>query len=74
MTAPSRIPDVSRDEVRARLHDRSMTLINVLPRETFEAAHIPGSINLPLSEVESRAPAEIPDRASDLVLYCGSPT
>jgi rhodanese-related sulfurtransferase len=46
----------------------------VLPRETFEAAHIPGSINLPLSEVESRAPAEIPDRASDLVLYCGSPT
>ena len=73
MTGPP-IPGVTRAEVLARLNDPSLTLVNVLPRATFEDGHIPRSINMPLAELEGRAPREIPDRGGDVVVYCASPT
>ena len=68
------IREISRDEIRARLRDRSLTLVNVLTREAFKAARIPGSLNLPVAEVESRAGEVLPERSSEIAIYCGSPT
>lgn len=68
------VPRVSIDHVRARLHDRRVTVLDVLPRETYAAGHIPGATNIPLAELESRAPRELPDRTREIVTYCGGPT
>jgi len=32
---------VSREEILAQLHEPALLLVNVMPKETFEAGHIP---------------------------------
>jgi rhodanese-related sulfurtransferase len=62
--------DISRDELKRRLHDPSLLVVDVLPRESYAAHHIPGAINLPLAEVESRARELLPDLTAELAVYC----
>ncbi|MGH7772630.1 MAG: rhodanese-like domain-containing protein [Candidatus Binatia bacterium] len=66
------IPEISREEVLARLRDPSLVLLNVLPREAFAVEHIPGSINLPLSELDQRARELLPSTHQEIAVYCGS--
>ena len=70
----SQIAMITREEILARLNDPSLLLVNVMPKETFEDGHIPRSINLPLSEIETKARQLFPDIGRELVIYCGGPT
>jgi rhodanese-related sulfurtransferase len=65
---------IAREEILARLQDPALLLVNVMPRETFEAGHIPRSINLPVAEVESKARRFFPDSDREIVIYCAGPT
>ena len=65
---------IIREEILARLDDPSLLLVNVMPKETFADGHIPRSLNLPLSEIESKARQLFPDIGRELVIYCGGPT
>lgn len=64
------VREISRDEIRRRLHDPTLLLVDVLPREAYAAEHISGAFNLPLAEVETHAPELLPDRNADIVTYC----
>jgi rhodanese-related sulfurtransferase len=64
------VREISREEIERRLGDPAMLLVDVLPREAYAAEHIPGAINLPLAEVEERAPGMLPDRGADIITYC----
>ena len=68
--AGPQVPEISRDEIKRRLNDPSLTLIDVLPREMFAAGHIPGALNLPLTELEQLAPQMLPRRDADIAAYC----
>lgn len=68
------IPEISRDEILSRLRDPSLVVLNVLPREAFVAAHISGSISLPVSEVSRRARELLPNSAQEIAVYCASVT
>ena len=68
------VPQISRGELIARLHDPSLTIVNVLPRDAWAAQRIPGSISLPLAEIRERAAAVLPYRNADIAVYCASPT
>jgi ArsR family transcriptional regulator len=61
-------------ELRALVRDPNVTILDVLPREAYAAAHIPGAINIPLAELRRRAPEELPDRSRQIVVYCAGPT
>ena len=63
-------PSVSLDELRRRLQDRSLVLVDVLPRESYAGGHIPGAVNLPVAEISARAAAVLPDRNAEIVVYC----
>ncbi len=65
---------ISRGEILERLNDSSLVLLNVLPRETFEAARIPGSINLPVAEINEQARDVLPDISQEIAVYCWSET
>jgi len=67
---PADIPEISREEVRQRLHDPSLLIVDVLPRQSYLAEHIPGAISLPLAEIESRAREVLPDLTAELAIYC----
>jgi rhodanese-related sulfurtransferase len=68
------VPQISQEELVARLHDPSLTIVNVLAREAWRSQRIAGSISLPVAEIEARAGAVLPDREADIAVYCASPT
>jgi rhodanese-related sulfurtransferase len=62
---------VSRKELFRRMRDGLVTLIDARPEEEFAAGHLPGAINLPLSELKRRL-RELP-RDQEIVAYCRGP-
>jgi rhodanese-related sulfurtransferase len=68
------IAEISREELRRRLDDPSLTIVNVLPRESFLEGRIPRSVSLPLADVERCAAELLPDKGAEIAVYCASPT
>ena len=64
---------ISRDELKRKL-DRSdpFVLLEALPATYFEDAHLPGAQNLPHDQVDALAPTLIPDRSTEVVVYCAN--
>ncbi len=63
--------EISRDELRARLRDPSLTILDVLPQASFVEAHIPRAINIPLEQIPTQAREILPDLDADIAVYCG---
>jgi rhodanese-related sulfurtransferase len=62
---------IGREELIARLGRGDVVLVDVRPREEFEAGHIAGARSIPLEELRERL-AELPaDR--EIVAYCRGP-
>ena len=68
--AAADVGEISRDEIKRRLRDPTMLLVDVLAHEAYAAEHIAGAMNLPLAEIEQRAPQMLPDRNADIAAYC----
>jgi rhodanese-related sulfurtransferase len=69
---PELSDEISREELYRRLGDASLTVVDVLPNEAYNAEHLPGALNLPLAELAARAPAVLLGRAGEIVAYCAS--
>ena len=61
---------VTHEELVERLDRGDVLLLDVLPEESYQSGHIPGALHLPLDGMERRAPALLPDRDAELVVYC----
>jgi len=59
---------ISRHELRQRLKDDVVTLLDVRPGDEFAAGHLPTAINIPLRDLPRRL-RELP-RNRDVVAYC----
>lgn len=59
---------VSREELQARMKDGLVTVLDVRPADEFALAHIPGAINVPVAELETRLASLA--GARELVAYC----
>ena len=71
----STVPTISRSALEASLRGRRrITLVDVLSPESFAVAHLPGAINLPVTQIRGRAADVLPDRRAPIVTYCGGPT
>jgi rhodanese-related sulfurtransferase len=49
-------------------------LVDALPPLSYAAAHLPGAINMPPDNVAARARRRIPDRDTEIVVYCSAST
>ena len=69
--ARDELEPVSRKELLERLRCGSATVLDVRPEDEFRQGHVPGALNIPLSQLEQRL-AELPvDR--EVVAYCRGP-
>lgn len=59
---------VSVRELEQRLRDGDVTVIDVRPREEYEAGHIPGALSLPVEQLKRGRAA--PPRSREIVAYC----
>jgi ArsR family transcriptional regulator len=62
---------VTRAELLERTRDGLVTVLDVRPADEFAAGHLPGALNMQLSELEARL-AEL-DPAQEIVAYCRGP-
>jgi len=60
---------IERDEVRRLLADEVAQLVEVLPAKEYGEEHIAGAVNIPLKELDERAPREL-DRERPVIVYC----
>jgi rhodanese-related sulfurtransferase len=62
---------VSLDELRRRMRDDDVTVIDVRPEEEFRSGHIPGARSIPVAQLKRRL-SEIPKK-KEVVAYCRGP-
>ncbi|MCM5682737.1 rhodanese-like domain-containing protein [Schlegelella sp. S2-27] len=71
MSEPVKKAPVSRDELKANLHDGLVTLLDVRPEDEYQLGHLPGTLNIPLDRL-TRHLAEL-SKAHEIVAYCRGP-
>ncbi|MBD2809469.1 metalloregulator ArsR/SmtB family transcription factor [Xenorhabdus sp. Vera] len=62
---------ISWEELLDRIKQKSMTLLDVRPKDEFEQGHLPNAINIPVDELENRL-GELTSY-QDLIAYCRGP-
>ncbi len=68
------VREYSRVEILRRFEDPQLVIANALPRAAYEEARIPGSISLPLADIDAHAREILPDLERETAVYCGGPT
>lgn len=62
---------VSRKELRRRLREGGIIVLDVRPEDEFALGHVPGAVNIPLRALQARL-SEL-DPAQEIVAYCRGP-
>jgi rhodanese-related sulfurtransferase len=62
---------VSREELLARIKNGLVTVLDVRPEDEFASGHLPGAVNVPLSQLRKRL-TELPKR-QEVIAYCRGP-
>ncbi len=65
--------EITREELKAKIDwDEDLVVVETLGSRYYEDAHLPGAINIPHTEVEDLAPAMLPDKSAEIVVYCSN--
>jgi rhodanese-related sulfurtransferase len=67
----SSLDTMTRDELRQRLHEGDVVVLDVRPRPEYQAGHIPGAISAPVPHLQERL-AEVRS-GGEVVAYCRGP-
>ena len=62
---------ISRVELLARIKDGLVTVLDVRPEDEFASGHLPGAVNVPLSQLRKRL-TELP-QWQEVIAYCRGP-
>jgi rhodanese-related sulfurtransferase len=60
---------IDHHEVRRLLAEDDAQLVEVLPAQEFGEEHLVGAVNIPLKELDARAPRELA-RGRPVIVYC----
>jgi rhodanese-related sulfurtransferase/DNA-binding transcriptional ArsR family regulator len=71
LTVKDNLEPVPADELLERARQGLVTVLDVRPPEEYAAGHLPGAINIPLSELEDRL-QDFPGE-QEVVAYCRGP-
>src|SRR6478752_1746863 len=67
----SQIDEVDPAEVNELMHE-GVAVVDVREADEFSAGHLPGAKHVPRSYLESRIEGVVPDRSTQVILYCQS--
>jgi len=67
--------EITLDELKRKI-DRGEPLVLVESQSPmmYEAAHLPGALNVPPGRVAELAPQRLPEKDMEIVVYCSGPT
>src|SRR6266700_1754552 len=67
----TRLQPISAAELRQRLAEGDVILLDVRPTEEYQASHLPGALSMPVTDLAARL-SELP-RGKEIVAYCRGP-
>ncbi|HJR64289.1 MAG TPA: metalloregulator ArsR/SmtB family transcription factor [Gemmatimonadaceae bacterium] len=70
-TSRDELQPVTLQELRRLMQEGDVTVIDVRPRDEYEAGHIPGALSVPLTELKDRPP-RMP-KSKEVIAYCRGP-
>ncbi len=71
LTVKDDLEPLPRKELLVRAREGSVTVLDVRPPEEYSAGHLPGAVNVPVSELEKRLNELDPEQ--EIVAYCRGP-
>jgi rhodanese-related sulfurtransferase/DNA-binding transcriptional ArsR family regulator len=71
LTRRDQLEPVTLKELRRLVKEGEVTLVDVRPRAEYDAAHIPGALSIPVSELKRRL-SELPKK-KEVIAYCRGP-
>ena len=71
LTVKDSLEALPADELIGRAKDGLVTVLDVRPPEEFQAGHLPGAINIPISELQEKLNSL--DKDKEVVAYCRGP-
>jgi len=71
------VANISRADLKNRIEaarqgGAPIVLLEALPAKYYDHRHLPGALNMPHDAVDNLAPTLVPDRTSEIVVYCAS--
>lgn len=71
LTSRDELAPVTLEELRRLAKEGAVTVLDVRPREEYDAGHIPGALSIPVADLEGRL-GELPKR-KEVIAYCRGP-
>lgn len=71
LTVKDSLEPIASEELQRRLQDGLVTVIDVRPNEEYQAGHLRGALNIPLSELDQYLAQLSPDK--EIIAYCRGP-
>ncbi len=64
---------ITRDALKAKLDaGEPVAIVEALPEKYYRHSHLPGAINIPHDQIDTLAPALLPDKDALIVTYCAN--
>jgi len=61
---------ISTEDLKSKLDQKQVTLVETLEPERYREAHIPGALNIPPERINELAPQLLPNKDAEIVAYC----
>jgi rhodanese-related sulfurtransferase len=63
---------ISTKDLKSKLDQKRVTVVETLPPERYREAHIPGALNIPPEQIRELAPQLLPNKNGEIVTYCAN--
>jgi rhodanese-related sulfurtransferase len=63
---------VSTQDLKNKLDQKEITIVETLAPERYREAHIPGALNIPPEQIKELAPRLLPNKNAEIVTYCAN--
>ena len=61
---------VSTKDLKSKLDQKQVTVVETLAPERYREAHIPGALNIPPERIKELAPQLLSDKDAEIITYC----
>ena len=63
---------ISTKDLKSKLDQKQVTVVETLAPERYREAHIPGALNIPPERIKELAPQLLPNRDAEIITYCAN--
>jgi len=61
---------ISTEDLKAKLEQKQVTLVETLAPERYRETHLPGALNIPPERINELAPQVLPNKDAEIITYC----